>query len=76
MSTRALATLNSLVLLGGLLTATAGAAPGFHQSGQVKVLHFDALRVAEGDRVEGGVTVVGSAARRLLSPAALLSRRG
>lgn len=32
---------------------------------EVKVLHFEGLRVAPGDRVEAGVTVVGSGARVL-----------
>jgi biotin carboxyl carrier protein len=32
---------------------------------EVKVLHFDGLRVARGDRVEAGVTVVGTGARLL-----------
>ena len=32
---------------------------------EVKVLHFEGLRVAAGDRVEAGVTVVGSGARIL-----------
>jgi biotin carboxyl carrier protein len=40
-------------------------APDSHPGWEVKVLHFEGLQVAQGQRVEAGVTVVGVQARQL-----------